>query len=48
MLAEYSSIYRFFEDNPTAICNCAAGNLVGIQDITARKLYDAYYGGKSA
>ncbi|XP_053372636.1 von Willebrand factor A domain-containing protein 7-like [Mercenaria mercenaria] len=41
------AVAQFFEDNPVQQCQpCSKGSLTGITDITARKLYDKYYGGQ--
>ena len=40
------AVAKFFEENPVQTCQpCTPGSLTGISDITARKLFDAYYGG---
>lgn len=40
------AVAKFFEDNPVQQCQpCSPGSLTGIADITARRLYDKYYGG---
>ncbi|WAR05598.1 VWA7-like protein [Mya arenaria] len=40
------AVAKFFEENPVQACrDCSAGALTGITDITARRLYDQYYGG---
>lgn len=41
------AVAKFFEDNPVQQCQpCTPGTLTGIADITARRLYDKYYGGQ--
>lgn len=41
------AVAKFFEENPVQQCQpCTPGTLTGIPDITARALYDRYYGGK--
>jgi hypothetical protein len=40
------AVAKFFEDHPVQQCQpCTPGTLTGIADITARRLYDKYYGG---
>ncbi|XP_052253774.1 von Willebrand factor A domain-containing protein 7-like isoform X2 [Dreissena polymorpha] len=41
------AVAKFFEENAVQACrNCSNGALTGLPDITARRLYDQYYGGQ--
>ncbi|KAL4228607.1 Von Willebrand factor A [Mactra antiquata] len=43
------AVAKFFEQHPVQQCKpCTPGSLTGLPDITARKLYDTYYGGQES